>query len=82
MKRLILNQLRQWKQKKGRKPLIVKGVRQTGKTYILKTFGESDFSAFHYVNFEHHQKAANLFKEDFDPKRILNDLRFLLDSRP
>ena len=80
MKRLILQELKNWRRKKNRKPLIIKGVRQTGKTYILKQFGESDFTASHYINFEHHQKSANLFKDDFDPKRIVSDLSFLLDT--
>src|SRR3989338_4282716 len=80
MKRLILQELKNWRRKKNRKPLIIRVVRQTGKTYILKQFGESDFTASHYINFEHHQKSANLFKDDFDPKRIVSDLSFLLDT--
>src|SRR5260221_8513999 len=80
MKRLILQQLKQWKHKTGRKPLILKGVRQTGKTYVLKEFGGNNFPAFHYLNFEHNKKASDLFKEDYDPKRIVNELRFLLDK--
>lgn len=79
MKRLITQDLRHWKRHKHRKPLIVKGVRQTGKTFILKQFGKNDFPAVHYINFENNQKAAHLFKDDFDPERILNDLSFLLD---
>jgi predicted AAA+ superfamily ATPase len=80
MKRIILQDLKRWKQKNNRKPLIIKGVRQTGKTYILKQFGENEFKNVHYINFEQNQKAANLFKVDIDPKRILQDLNFLLDT--
>ncbi|MBI5447266.1 MAG: ATP-binding protein [Gammaproteobacteria bacterium] len=80
MKRLILQNLITWKYKKNRKPLIIKGVRQTGKTFILKKFGESHFPTYHYVNFENNHKFANLFKENFDPKRIVNDLSFILDK--
>jgi len=80
MKRLILQNLQEWKKKKNRKPLILKGVRQTGKTYILRKFGASDFSKAHYINFELNGKAATLFNKDFDPKRILNELSFLLDT--
>jgi len=79
MKRHILHNLKKWKLKKGRKPLILKGVRQTGKTWILKEFGKKEFSACHYLNFELNKKAANLFREDLDPKRILNEISFLLD---
>src|SRR3990167_2185726 len=80
MKRLILQDLKNWKRQTHRKPLIIKGIRQTGKTYILKQFGESDFSTFHYINFELNQKAVNLFKDNFNPKRILQELSFLLDT--
>jgi hypothetical protein len=80
MKRLITQQLINWKHKKSRKPLIIKGVRQTGKTYILKEFGGSHFPAVHYVNFEHQQRALSIFANDFDPKRILADLSFLLGT--
>lgn len=80
MERFILQDLKKWKKKQDRKPLILRGVRQTGKTYILKEFGESDFPAVHYLNFEENKKAASLFQQDFNPKRILNDLSFLLDK--
>lgn len=79
MNRLILQNLLAWKAQKHRKPLIIKGVRQTGKTYILKEFGKKYFPAVHYINFEHNAKAAHLFSGNFDPKRILNDLSFLLN---
>lgn len=78
MERYILQDLKAWKGKEGRKPLILKGVRQTGKTYILKQFGASCFQQVHYVNFEQNQKLAALFEGDFDPQRILTDLRFIL----
>lgn len=79
MKRLIHQSLKRWKHKKNRKPLILKGVRQTGKTYSLKEFGKMEYSAYHYLNFEENKKAAALFKGNFNPKSILNDLNFLLD---
>ena len=81
MKRFISQKLKQWKHQKSRKPLIIKGVRQTGKTYVLKEFGTTEFKTYHYVNFEHHPKAADLFKNDFNPRRILQDLSFLLNTR-
>src|SRR3990167_3561371 len=80
VERLILHDLIQWKSKKNRKPLIIRGVRQTGKTYILKEFGEHYFQACHYINFENNPAAAKLFTEDFNPKRILTDLSFLLKT--
>ena len=80
MKRLILNDLLAWKAKRNRKPLIIKGVRQVGKTFILKEFGKMAFPNYHYVNFEQNQKAISLFKENLDPKRLLNELSFLLNT--
>jgi len=80
MKRKIIQELKKWKQKKDRKPLILTGVRQTGKTYSLKEFGKHHFPAVHYVNFEQNKKVAALFQDDFDPQRILNSLSFLLDK--
>ncbi len=47
MKREILKKLKEWKSKKGRKPLILRGARQVGKTYILKRFGQETFEKVH-----------------------------------
>jgi uncharacterized protein len=80
MKRLILNDLQAWKQRRNRKPLIIKGIRQIGKTYILKEFAQSVFPNYHYVNFEQNQKAASLFKGNLGPKHLLNELSFLLNT--
>jgi predicted AAA+ superfamily ATPase len=80
MKRLILDDLLKWKARPDRKPLIIKGVRQVGKTFILKEFGKTAFPNYHYVNFEQNQKAILLFKENLDPKHLLNELSFLLNT--
>lgn len=80
MKRLMTQDLLNWKTKKNRKPLILKGVRQTGKTYSLKQFGKQQFSACHYLNFENNPKAHALFQQSFEPKQILIDLSFLLQT--
>jgi predicted AAA+ superfamily ATPase len=81
MKRFIIQALTDWQKRSNRKPLIVKGVRQIGKTYILKEFGRTFFPAYHYINFEHNKKAATLFEHDLDPKRIVDDLSFLIDTK-
>ncbi len=80
MQRLIMQDLLNWKVKANRKPLILKGVRQTGKTYSLKQFGKQQFSASHYINFENNLKAHALFQKSFDPNQILVDLSFLLQT--
>ncbi len=60
MKRDKLEELLSWKHSKFRKPLIVRGARQTGKTWLLKEFGESAFKKTVYVNFEEDRAGADL----------------------
>ena len=74
MKRFITKKLIAWKNSKDRKPLILKGARQVGKTYILKEFGESNYDDVAYFNFDHDEGLANLFIDTKDPKRIIEQL--------
>lgn len=78
MKRHIINKLKEWKAQKTRKPLILNGVRQCGKTYILEYFAKTHFSDYHYVNFEADGRLASLFTQDLHPQRIINELSFYL----
>ncbi|MEI7525050.1 MAG: ATP-binding protein [Mariniphaga sp.] len=75
MKRDKLEELISWKQNKFRKPLIVRGARQTGKTWLLKKFGESAYKKTVYVNFEESPNLQSLFKNDFDIQRIMTTLQ-------
>ena len=77
MKRFILNELIKWKESKYRKPLILKGERQIGKTYILKKFGEENYEGVAYFNFDHDEDLYNLFNNTKNPKRILEQLAFI-----
>lgn len=77
MKRDIFDDLVKWKDSTRRKPLILTGVRQCGKTYILKEFGSKCFSNTCYINFESNSKYAAIFEYDFDVARILKELEFL-----
>jgi len=79
MKRNIHGELEHWKMRHDRKPLILKGARQVGKTYSLRAFGEESFPAFHYINFEQDNSLKQIFKKDFRTKRILDELSFYLD---
>lgn len=81
MKRQLMSQLAAWKTNPRRKPLILRGVRQTGKTYLLTQFGEEFFKNVHIINFEKQISLKKLFEEDLDPHRILNDLCFHLKSK-
>lgn len=77
MKRLILSELVKWKTRKDRKPLILKGVRQCGKTYILNKFGQENYDEVAYFNFEGNPALAERFEQDLDPKRIIIELGIL-----
>ncbi len=77
MKRYILDKLIEWKESKYRKPLIVKGARQIGKTYILKQFGVENYENVAYFNFDHDKDLYNLFSNTKDPRRIIEQLTFI-----
>jgi len=81
MRRLITDKLVEWKNRKGRKPLILKGVRQCGKTYILTQFGEEHYADVAYINFEETPSAADLFKQDLNPHRIIIELGMVLGKK-
>ena len=77
MQRFILKKLIEWKESKYRKPLILKGARQVGKTYILKQFGKENYEGVAYFNFDHDEDLYNLFENTKNPKRILEQLAFI-----
>ena len=77
LERFILKKLIEWKESKYRKPLILKGARQVGKTYILKMFGKENYKDVAYFNFDHDENLYNLFENTKDPKRIIEQLVFL-----
>jgi uncharacterized protein len=81
MKRKLLGRLEHWKNQKDRKPLILKGARQVGKTYLLEQFGRQYFSRFHSLNFERDALLGRVFDRDLDPKRIIQELSFYLDRK-
>lgn len=75
MERLLLADLIKWKDKHNRKPLIIQGARQVGKTWIMKEFGKRCFQNVVYINFDNNPRMKNVFEEDFDIKRILSALK-------
>lgn len=70
MKRTVYQKLIGWKESPNRKPLVLLGARQVGKTYILKEFGQREFQNIVYINCDNNSFAANLFS-DFDIPRII-----------
>lgn len=77
MYRKIREELIKWKKDKERKPLILRGARQVGKTYIIKQFGEENYDGVAYFNFDHDAQLHNMFENTKDPKSILEQLAFV-----
>lgn len=71
MRRLLINELEVWKSNSARKPLIIQGARQVGKTWAMKEFGAKNFEQLVYINFESSVRLRNMFQEDFDIARII-----------
>jgi predicted AAA+ superfamily ATPase len=74
MERSLIKKLVEWKEKSNRKPLILKGVRQCGKTYLLKDFGKRHYESCAYFNFEENEALKTVFEKDYDTSRILFEL--------
>ncbi|MFZ4777038.1 MAG: ATP-binding protein [Terrimicrobiaceae bacterium] len=74
MKRDIYKDLLKWRSSAYRKPLILRGARQTGKTYILRELGRREYRRCHYFNFEQDSRLGSLFTGDLSPDRIIRDL--------
>ena len=82
MDRLILKKLNQWKNKPDRKPLIVRGARQVGKSYTINHFGKTHFTGkIHVVDFEKHPDWYRIFEKNLVPARIINELEILLNEK-
>ena len=80
MLRNIETDLKNWKDKANRKPLLIKGARQVGKTYSLKKFGREYFKKLHYLNFEEDDSLKKVFETDLKPRRIAQEISFYTDS--
>lgn len=74
MLRKDYEKLLKWKNKTSRKPLLVLGVRQCGKTYLVKEFGSKEFENMAYINFDGNKGLRSIFDYDFDINRILDEI--------
>ena len=81
MERLIMNDLLKWKNSKHRKPLILKGVRQVGKTWALREFGRRYYENTAYFNFDEHEEYRQFFETTKDVDRILQNLMLASGQR-
>lgn len=75
MERKVLNKLLDWKNNKRRKPLVIEGARQVGKTWAVKEFGIRHYQHLAYINFEEAKHLQGLFVQDYDTDRILRAIR-------
>ncbi len=74
MKRALYHELAGWKKSPRRKPLLLRGARQTGKTHLLREFGRKEYGRFVYCNFEEDPALDSFFQRDLNPNRILKEL--------
>lgn len=79
MKRNAIKELYEWKENNGRKPLVILGTRQVGKTWLMKEFGKEAYKKCAYVNFEDNDDLRGLFEHDFDIQRIIANLQWATD---
>lgn len=81
MKREALEQLKQWKDAASRKPLIIRGARQTGKTWLMREFGRQCFAQTVYVNFENEPALRTLFQQDYNTNRIISTIQLHIGKK-
>ena len=74
MYRIAIEKLLKWKQSKRRKPLIIEGARQVGKTWLMKEFGRQAYEDTVYINFDSNSRMAELFASDLDTERLIMGL--------
>ena len=81
MNRDILKDLLDWKEDKNRKPLIIRGARQGGKTYAIKEFGEKYYHNIAYFNFDKNERLQSIFEDSKNPFEILEKLSFVYGKK-
>jgi len=81
MNRDVYAKLVQWKDSPRRKPLILRGIRQSGKTYLLRRFGEREFPGCAYFNFEEDPDLEGFFRHRLDPERLVENLSLYCGER-
>ena len=75
MYREKLKELELWKNSNDRKPLIIRGARQVGKTWIMQEFGNKNYEKVAYINFDGNERMERLFQGDFDIERLIEGLK-------
>ena len=81
MKRKAMQDLINWKNKKNRKPLLLYGARQVGKTYLVKAFGKEYFEDMNYINFETNNVVNKILEEDINPSTNIKNLEIIFGRK-
>lgn len=81
MRRQLYNQLLEWKRQIGRKPLLLQGARQVGKTWLVNEFGKKEYSDIISLNFEQNPGLETLFKGELDPSQIINNVSLFVGRK-
>ena len=81
MDRDSMSELYNWKSKKNRKPLIIRGARQVGKTWLMKKFGDIAYSKTIYINFDNNNLMKEIFKKDLSIERIIIALELYVGDK-
>ena len=81
MYRIAIEKLLKWKQNKRRKPLIIEGARQVGKTWLMKEFGRQEYKDTIYINFDSNSRMAELFASDLDTERLIMGLEIYVGRK-
>jgi predicted AAA+ superfamily ATPase len=74
MYRTAIEELHTWKAKADKKPLIIRGARQVGKTWLMKEFGKTAFEKTVYINFDNNRRMKDLFSADLDVPRLVTGI--------
>ena len=81
MKRILYINLVNWKKSKRRKPLLLQGARQVGKTYLVNEFGNNEYENFIYLNFEQTPDLGTLFKKELSPVKIIENISLYIGRK-
>lgn len=81
MKRLLYKNLVAWKKSKNRKPLLLQGARQVGKTYLINEFGSNEYINYVYLNFEQDSELKSLFKGNLDPIKLIDNISLYIGRK-
>ena len=81
MKRNAIEKLKEWKNSADRKPLVLRGARQVGKTWLMKEFGRSYYENFVYFNFDEEDELKSVFEVNKNPQRIVELLSMIAGKK-